>query len=178
MLPGNLRRWMLFAPILMLLPISALVFSACGDDDDSGGNNSGGVTSSGSGSDTDYVKSVCVSFNKYVSDFSAQAAKDPTSLSDPTKAMKIAAPILSDLADSLSKAKPPKDVKSYHDGLVKSIRDVAQKAKDGKINSLDELSGIGDSVGEPSQDIQDRLSKAADGVTECNQGGGSLFSGN
>src|SRR6476659_6793681 len=103
--PGNLRRWMLFAPLLLLLPVSALILSACGDDD-SGGNNSGGVTSSGSGSDTDYVKSVCVSFNKYVSDFSAQASKDPASLSDPTKAMKIAAPILSDLADSLSKAKP------------------------------------------------------------------------
>jgi hypothetical protein len=172
---GKLRRWMLFAPLLLVLPLSALILGACGGDDDSGGSNGGGVTSGGSGSDADYVKAICVGFNKYIADFTAAIAKDPTNATDPAKAMKASAPMLSDLADAVSKAKPPKDVKSYNDQLVKSMRDAAQQAKDGKITSFDQLGSIGNDVPEPSQAIKDRLSKAASGVSECSSGGFSLF---
>lgn len=144
----------------------------------SGGNpSSSGNTNAGTGDDKQYTKSLCVALDAYLTKFLDEAGKDPELLTDQAKTIKIAGPILNSLADDLSKAKPPRDVAQYHDDLVKNVRDVAKRANDGQITSVDEFAGISEGIAEPPAGVQERLSKAAEETPECSGSllGGSLF---
>jgi len=205
MLQTHLGRRFAATPLLLLLLLgSVLAFVACGGDDDDGGTalNPNGErtdkdkddegaassdsndtkddakTNAGTGDDKPYAKSLCVSLDAYLAKFLDEAGKDPELLTNQEKTIKVAGPILDDLAKNLSKAKPPKDMAKYHDELVKNVRDVAKKANDGTITSLDQFSDISANVEEPPQDVQDRLSKAARDTPECADSllGGDLFS--
>lgn len=187
--------------LLLLTLLAALLVAACGggDDDDGGDGGSAEPTSttasgtpeptkdsdSGSGgttptnTDREYAKQLCVSLNSYLDAFLRETSKDAELLSDEAKMLKVAAPILADLGDDLAKAKPPKDVEKYHNELVKQVKEVAQRAKDGKITTLQEISDVTSGVEEPPASVQARLQAASNEVKECQESalGGTLFGG-
>lgn len=133
-----------------------VVFAACGGDDSSSG-------SSGTGSDEQYVASVCKAMAKF-SDSLTAATKDPSKLSNPDDAVKVFQGPFDQLIKDMKAAKPPKDVKEWHDKAVA----IFQKATDDLKKNKD-LSAITDAETPPSppKAVQDRLQKIADKNPDC-----------
>lgn len=181
----------------------ATMLTGCGGDDDAASDSGGDAASTAkngddkkdddkkddgktsdagpvSGTDKEYVKDVCVGFNTYMDSVFKVIQGDPSATSDQAVLVKKLGPLLEAFAKDVSKANPPKDVKKYHDQLVKQVKDSSEKLKSGKVTSLAELSeGVTPPKGlDPS--IVARLSSAEKQVKECSEGQlagiGGLFS--
>jgi hypothetical protein len=123
-----------------------------------------------SGTDKEYVKDICVAFNAYMDGALKAFSSDPSSAGDQAALVKKIGPLLETFAKEVAKAKPPRDVKKYHDELVKQTKDSSEKLKSGKITSLSEL---GQGVTPPKDlepAIKARLANAEQDVKECQDG--------
>ena len=177
---------------LSLTAVMTLLGACGGDDDSTGGGAAKGsspaakddskVANAGpvSGTDKEYVKDMCVSFNSYMDGVFKVIQSDPSSATDQAAIAKKLGPFLESFAKDVDKAKPPRDVKKYHDELVKQVKDSSEKLKSGKVKSLAEL---GQGVTPPKDldpAILTRLSNAEKDVKECSEGQlagiGGLFS--
>ena len=135
--------------------LGALAFAGCGGGD-------GG----GSGSDEDYVAAICKAGVKFTKDLE-KAFTDTSLLSDEDKAMEKLADIFEDFANDFEDAKPPSDIKEWHEDAAKQLKDGVKQIKDGDMES-----GIfaGDSpFPEPPEDVADRLSKVAEDNEDCQE---------
>ena len=154
-------------PVMAALALTASFgFVACGgDDDDDGGGDSGG-SSGGTGSDEKYVGDLCKAtlvFSKAIEKVTA----DPSKLNNASDISKAFADPFEDYAKSVSKAKPPKDLKQFHDDVVKTLNEAAKAMKSG--GDLDALSSLGGDFPEPPKAAQDRLQKVADKNKDCKE---------
>jgi hypothetical protein len=132
------------------------VFAACG----------GGGGSSGTGSDEQYVASLCKSMLKFQDSLTA-VTKDPSKLSNPSDMSKAFAGPMDQLVKDLKAANPPKDVKSYHDELVAQFSKATDSLKNGgDLSSLSNMANLPN----PPQAVQDRLQKVADNNADCKKG--------
>ncbi len=176
--------------LLAVIAISAIaLFAACGGDD-SGGNTIGnsvgsnGTTSSGgssnqtnggTGSDKEYVATLCKADAKFQDDLT-NATKDPSKLTDATAIANAFVTPFQNFADALRKAKVPADFKSYHDAFVKALDDAVNQLKTSPDASS--LSDFGSNIPDPPQDITDRLAKAAQGNSDCQKANLDFSNGN
>jgi hypothetical protein len=143
-----------------LVPIAlvAAAFAGCGGDDDGG--------SGGSGSDESYVAAICkagVEFSKALE----EVFKDPSALTDEDKAIEKLSDAFEDFANAFAKAKPPADLKDWHEDAAKQLKDGAKQLKDGDLEG-----GIfaGDSpFPEPPAEVGERLSKIAETNKDCQE---------
>src|SRR6185369_9650287 len=105
----HLRRPGPFMALITLLCLAAMGFAACGDDDDGGSG----------GSDESYVASICSASLKAKNaiDKATTGLKSDAKDEDVVKAF--TGP-LDDYVKAIKAAKPPSDVKSYHDSVVKA----------------------------------------------------------
>lgn len=142
-----------------MLAAGLLFAAACGGDDSSGGNPAG----AGSGSDEAYVAAICKAQARFFESFD-KAMSDPSKLNDPKEAAKLFIGPFEQLEKDVKAARPPKDVKEYHDQMVKAISGASTQLKDSKdITTLDLESDIKD----PPQEITDRLQKIAEKNEDC-----------
>ena len=152
--------WSLMAALALT---ASLGLAACGggDDDDDGGSGGG---SGGTGSDEKYVSDLC----KATLDFSKAIEKvssDPSKLSSAGDISKAFSGPFEDYAKAISKANPPKDLKEYHNQVVKTLNDASKAMKGG--GGLEGLAALGNDFPEPPQATQDRLQKIADKNKDC-----------
>jgi hypothetical protein len=117
--------------------------------------------------DITYAGGLCRAVNAYVAAISAETAKDPNLFADQAKLLRTAAPILNRFANDLDKAKAPRDLSKFHDALVKRIKEMAKKAKDGQAPTPEELSRFSKDVPVPPGQVQARLAAAAKQLPEC-----------
>ena len=158
----KLTRWALLSGIAT---IALLALAACGDDDST---TSGPGGSSGTGSDEQYVADICKAGKTFADDL-ATITKDPSKL-DPSNLGKVFAEPFDKFAKSVSKAKPPSDLKDYHSQIVKTLNDTAEQIKTSK--DLSSLSSLGDSeIPDPPQAAKDRLQKVAEKNPDCKDSG-------
>ncbi|MEO6397080.1 MAG: hypothetical protein ABIP13_01310 [Tepidiformaceae bacterium] len=157
-------RWALLSAAALLAMVA---LAACGDDDDSSGG--GNVIGGGSGGDEAYVADICKATQKFSDDISA-LTKDPTKLKDPNDIGALFAGPFETFAKSVSKAKPPSDLKDYHSQVVKTLNDASKQIKESK--DLSALSALGDSaIPEPPTAAKDRIQKVAEKNKDCNDSG-------
>ena len=158
----NLKRFV--SGRLLLLPTLAaagsLALVACGGDDDDGGGG-------GSGSDEDYVASLCGAYADFEEQFDELLADfNPSNTDDLDDFMSDAAEIVGSVVDGLEDANPPGDVEDAHENLLtafRSFRDTLEEGDFGAVESADEPDF------ELPQDVEDRLSAAAENVDECRE---------
>lgn len=112
--------------------------SACAGDDDS---STGAVGGGGTGSDEKYVATVCSAFKDFSAALDDLGSKAATAKNEDDLAKLVVAP-LENVTKALKGAKPPADVKTSHDGLVKNLEEaVADVKKNGaKATKFDSLS--------------------------------------
>lgn len=145
-----------------LLAAGLLFAAACGGDSKSSGGGPGG--GGGTGSDESYVAALCKAELKFADSFNKAMSGDPSKLTDPNEVAKMFTGPFDQLAKDMKAANPPKDVKEYHDQLVKAISDASTQLKNNKdISQLD----FGSNIKEPPQDVSDRLQKIADKNEDC-----------
>jgi len=178
---------------LLVLSLGA-AFASCGGDDDDAPKDSPGASSSGdkgaksdatktgdtnasdanpgavTGTDKQYVKDVCVVFNTYMDGVLKSFSADASVAGDEAAIIKKIGPLLEAFGKDVAKAKPPKDVKKYHDELVKTVNDTSGRLKAGKIKSLSELADVNSAQKELPADVKARLANAEKDVKECNEG--------
>lgn len=155
----NIRKVAIWAGIVPVA-LGATLFAACGGDDDGGGGGGG------SGSDEDYVAAICKAGLNFSKDLE-EVFKDPESLADEDKAMEKLADIFEDFANDFAKAKPPADLKDWHNDASKQLKDGVEQIKDGDLES-----GIfaGDTpFPEPPAEAGERLQKAAESNEDCQE---------
>lgn len=153
----NIRKIAIWAGIVPVA-LGATLFAACGGDDNGGGGGSG------SGSDEDYVAAICKAGLNFTKDLE-EVFKDPSALADEKKAMEKLADIFEDFANDFAKAKPPADLKDWHNDASKQLKDGVKQIKDGDLES-----GIfaGDTpFPEPPAEAGERLQKAAESNKDC-----------
>lgn len=126
-----------------------------------GGDSGGGP--GGAGSDEAYVRAVCGAFAKFEEDFT-KLLSDPEALSDEDALTEKFAGVYRTFVDSVAKARPPADVREYHDAFVSQLRTSLDAAEKGDLESAFAESS---DLPAPPQDVQDRLQKVADGIEEC-----------
>ena len=153
----SIRKFALF-PALLLAVLAAALFVACGGD--SGGSSSG--SSGSTGSDETYVAQICgaqLKFTKALED----ATKDmtPADLSSPDAMVKLFTGPFNDYLSALGRANPPKDVKPFHDEMVKTFK-AAQEQMKTNPNALNDLNPPA-----PPQNVTDRLDKVAAANKDC-----------
>jgi hypothetical protein len=148
--------------------VSIALFAACGGgDDDSPAGGPGGGDAKVSGSDEQYVATLCkasLNFSKSFEDI----FKDPKNAAkNEEDAMKLFVEPYEKLVKDMEKANPPKDLKSYHNDMVDSLK----KALDGmKKGDIEAIMAVGDTgVPEPPQDVADRLQRAAADNEDCKE---------
>ena len=142
--------------LVYILPAAlVLLFAACGGDDSGG-------SSGGTGSDETYVAQICAASLKFNNALEA-ATKNmkPEDLSSADAVAKILAGPFDDYLKALAKATPPKDVKPYHDGVIKAFKDAQEKLK----KDPNALSGL--NPPDPPQATKDRLDKVAAKNKDC-----------
>ena len=158
-------RWAVFSAIAT---IALMALAACGGDDStSGGPGSGpgGSSNIATGSDENYVADLCKATKKFTDDLAA-ATKDPSKLQGGEDIGKLFGEPFEAFAKSVSRAKPPSDLKDYHSQIVKTLNDAAAKIKTSK--DLSVLSTLGDStIPDPPQAAKDRLQKVAEKNKDC-----------
>ena len=162
------------AGLLSMTLTAALAIAACGDDDDvaDGGSvgDGGPGVSSGTGSDEDYVSSLCKSFGGLVKDFEKLSA-DPKFIeavvSNPEKMGEKLAEPYEKLANSFAKAKPPKDLQDWHRTTAKSLSDTAKTLKDG--GSLEDIPDSDSAFPDMPAGPEERLSKVAEKNKDCQE---------
>ncbi|MBA4180909.1 MAG: hypothetical protein C0506_10010 [Anaerolinea sp.] len=162
----KLRKIGVWAVLGAFALTAAIGLAACGGGDDDGGDGGGGgiASSGGTGSDEKYVADLC----KATLDFSKAMDKvtaDPSKLNNASDISKAFSAPFEDYAKAVAKAKPPKDLKEYHDNVVKALNDASKAIKGG--GNLDALGALGDDLPDPPQATQDRLQKIADKNKDC-----------
>ncbi|MGE0601799.1 MAG: hypothetical protein AB7J35_20655 [Dehalococcoidia bacterium] len=143
-----LRRARFSLVALMALP---LVVSACG----------GG----GDGSDKEFVTDLCDATTQLKTDFAA-AVKDASGQTDSGKAVDRLIPPLEAFVKAFDDAKPPKDLKEWHNAASDQLAAAVEKFKTEK--TLASLEGFGDSpVPDPPADAKARLREVAQNIDAC-----------
>jgi hypothetical protein len=155
-----------FALPLMLL--AAMVFAAaCGDDDDdstSSGSNSNASSSGATGSDEKFVADICKAGKKFSDDLAGLG--NGTAQTDPSKILSQLSGPFQDLANAFRDAKPPSDLKQWHEDASDKLDELAKGIKDGK--DLDALDSLGEEpFPEPPAGAADRLQKVAEKNQDC-----------
>jgi len=164
MFAGKSVKWAIAAAAML-----GLLLAACGGDDDDDGGSSFSGGGGGSGSDKDYVAAMCKASLKFQNSLEEAATKDPSKISNPDEAFKVlSGPLDAFLAD-IKKANPPKDVKTYHDKVVKALSDASSKLK--KDKDITAFATLGDSLADAPQEISDRLDKVAQDNPDCEKAG-------
>jgi hypothetical protein len=153
------RKW-LISICLASFALGATLFAACGGDDDS----SGGVPSGGTGSDEQFVADICKAGAKFSTDIQAVLAA-AASLSDPAKAAQKMAVPFQDFSDAFAKAKPPSDLKDWHNTASAKLKDAAAALKKGDLES--DIFTQDSPIPDLPQSAQDRLQKIADNNKDC-----------
>lgn len=176
-----------FLAVGVVLALLSLGLVACGDDDDHGGgvagpgstgsnatkssggsSSGGGASAPGSGSEKAYVADLC----KASKDFQTAMTKltsDPSKLSDQNAAMKAFAEPFENFANAVSRAKPPSDVKDYHNQVVKALQDVVAKLKKGDPEALNSLGDT--AIPTPPASLSDKYDKLAKDNKDCANSG-------
>ena len=157
-------RHRLQSPGLAAMVASAAVLAACGGGSDDPG--SGGA--SGTGTDDAYVASICGAYDDFADTFADMLSKRLEGNSQPKnqqEALKIYIEPFEKLVEGMEDANPPKDVKKYHDNMVKSLKSSLKKANDGDTNAFAAL-------GSPSfpdlpADVRERLNDATRANKDC-----------
>lgn len=136
------------------LVLAAAFVAACG-----GGDGDGG----GTGSDEAYVAAVCKAGAKFQEDlFAALGTMDfDAPEEDQLKAFEEP---FKNFADSLNKAKPPADLKAWHENAVKTINTMVSDIRNG---NMDALEGEEDPLGDPPPAAAARLQAIAEKNQEC-----------
>ena len=171
----KIRRWALVAPALIALGGLAIGLVACAfgvASDDSGDSGSGGSTSAGTGGDEQYVKSLCAASAKFAKSLEELLPKLVQAKSE-KDAKKIAGDLVKpvdEFTSAMSKAKPPSDVKEYHDSFVKALRDMSAKLKAGDAETAFDNAASAP----PPASVQARLDKVAQNNKDCQESGGHL----
>ncbi len=143
-----------FGPALLAIPAAlALAFAACG------GDGGGGL-----GTDEEYVDDLCGAFQSLQENMDG-LFEDLSGEADEQKVAEAFAEPFEEFLNELKKARPPADVKPYHDELVDSFEQTVKAIKDGDMNALDNT----DDVSDPPEDIQARLEKAAENNKTCQE---------
>ncbi|GMV84437.1 MAG: hypothetical protein AMXMBFR80_02950 [Dehalococcoidia bacterium] len=117
--------------------------------------------------DIAYAGGLCRAVNTYVAAISAETAKDPNLFGDQDKLLRTAAPILDRFAKDLDRAKAPKDLSAFHGALVKRVKEMARRAKEGEAPAPEDLSRFSKDVPVPAEQVQARLAAAAGQLPEC-----------
>lgn len=117
--------------------------------------------------DIAYAGGLCRAVNTYVAAMSAETSKDPNLFADQAKLLRTAAPILDRFARDLDRAKPPKDLSKFHDALVKRVKEMANRAKEGQAPAPEDLARFSKNVPVPPEQVQARLAAASEGLPEC-----------
>lgn len=163
---------------LGLLAVSSLVLvlAACGGGGSSNNSSSktttpssssGGNTNAGTGSDQQYVAAVCKAMMKF-QDSVSKVTADPSKLTNASDISKAFSGPFDQLISDMKGAKPPKDIKSYHDQVVAQLSKANDSLKNG--GDINSLSSLGD-LPSPPQAVQDRLQKVADSDPDCQTAG-------
>lgn len=148
----SLRRYI----VGFLVLGAALSLAACG----------GGGESS---SDEKYVRDICSAMAQFQEDVD-DILSDPKLLADENKLVSALSDAFRKVTDGLAKARAPRDVRDYHESLVKEFRRVSDEIADGNLNALFANESP---VEELPQEVQERLRLVARSVDECR--GLSLF---
>lgn len=159
----NFKRWVLYGSVAALA-LGAMAFTACGGDDDDDSGSSSSSSSGGTGSDEKFVADIC----KAGSQFSKDLEKATTSLgntSDPKKAAQALAKPFEDFANAFDKAKPPKDLKDWHDTASDKLKTAVAALKKGDLEA--DIFTQDEPFPDPPKDAADRLSKIADNNKDC-----------
>lgn len=132
-----------------------------GGDDDGGG----GGGPSGSGSDEEYVQSLCDSFEHF-----SEAMEDLlTGVDQDSSVEELTAAFVEPFehfVDDLKDARPPSDVKPYHDDLIEQMQSVVDRIEDGDFDALDD-----NPISEPPANVQARLQAVAEANSTCTEAG-------
>jgi hypothetical protein len=177
----TLRKALTWALIAAVAIAALALLAACGDDDSSKSSSStstsgsSGQTNGGTGNDTQYVASICKAAAKFSDDLTAASKSDPSKLADPTAAESLFEKPLQDYVNSLKQAKPPSDVKTFHDAFVKALDDALTNLK--KTHDISAFESLGNDLPTPSASLSDRLNAAAKNNADCTKAGLN-FSGN
>lgn len=148
------RTYLRGGALFLGLGAAAFGLAACGGDDGGGG---------GTGSDEQYVGAICSALLTFQDDLAKVVAGAKGDETDEEAAKLIVEPLEKYLSN-LKKAKPPADVKEYHNDVVAKTTDAVKKIKEDK--NLDAFNEIQDSK-EPPQKIKDRLNAAAEKNEDC-----------
>jgi len=160
----NLKRWILYAGVATLA-IGAMAFTACGgDDDDGGGGDSGSSSSGGTGSDEKFVADICKAGAKFSKDLEKATANLGNS-TDPKKAAQSLAEPFEDFSNAFAKAKPPKDLKEWHDAAADKLKEAAASLKKGDLEA--DIFTQDEPFPDPPKEASDRLTKIADKNKDC-----------
>jgi len=139
--------------LMGLVAIGTLAFAACGGDDDGGGSDEG------------YVKALCNATNSFTADLD-----EAFTATDEEEATEKFIEAFNAFVDNMAAADPPSDAKEAHEAMVNALRDAQDAVEE---DGLDALEALDVPTVEPDQDVQDRLTKAAEGIEECE--GADLF---
>lgn len=150
--------------------------SGSGNIQPSGGDASGSGSlqpSSGTGNDARYVADICKSAKTYLEDFTAAFGKiDPSNPKAFTDAL--AKPMRS-FAQDFARAKPPQDLKAWHDETVARFNGVVKALERGDANAF---SADGPQFPQMPAEASARLQQLAQDNKDCQalqQAGGSIF---
>ncbi len=156
----SLKKLVLYASVATLA-LGAMAFSACGGDDDDGGSSSS--SSGGTGSDEKFVADICKAGAQFSKDLE-KASANLGNASDPKKAAEALADPFEDFAKAFDKAKPPKDLKDWHDQASKKLNEAVAALKKGDLES-DIFTG--EPFPDPPKEASDRLTKIAENNKDC-----------
>lgn len=144
------------------LVLGVAIVAGCGGDDDGG---SSGKTAS----DEEYVGAMCDSFNTFTEDLLgkvfAAAASGGSEEEAEKKALEAAEEVFKPLVDDMKAMGVPKDVREYHDEMVKQLEEVLKAIEDGDSAAL-ENADFGEDLEIPA-DIQERLQAVAEKDEDC-----------
>lgn len=137
---------------MLVAVVGVVAFTACG----------GGSGGGGGGSDERYVRDVCSAFSAFNTS-TTKLLEDEELLADEGKLGEEFGKLITDLAERLSRAKPPSDVRTYHDQLVAEFKRLGDRIGSGDFSGFES----GPEIPEPPQAVQDRLRAVAEKTKEC-----------
>ncbi len=146
----NLRKKVLWAAIVPFA-LGAFVLTGCG------GSGGGG----GTGSDEKYVAAICDAGLKFQNELLKLFTDIDDDASDEDVAKAFAKP-LEEFAKGVSNARPPADMKAWHDQTVKALNASVSEIKKGNLDALDD-----DPIGDPPAAAAARLQKVAEKNKDC-----------
>jgi len=133
---------------------------ACGGSDDSG-------TGDRAGTDEEYVAAICSAAAKFDESAMAIVGNLVDEDAEPKKAAAALAKPVSTLVSDFKKAKPPEDLKAYHEELVRAATSVEKLLKQGDLDAA----LAGDPFPEGSGAVEARLKRIAASNDDCVESG-------